>query len=144
MINMFYSAKNNGFYCADLRSVYEASVNGWPDDANSVSAADYENLLQGQSTGRIITADSEGQPILVDPVIDWLSRAEKQRVNLLAVATSKTADWRTELELGIISDDDRSALIIWMTYIRTLNNLDFKTLKSEEGFYAIDWPLMPV
>lgn len=143
MSDIYYSAKNSGFYHVDLKAVYEASANGWPDDAIAVVAADYENLLLEQSGGRIITAGSEGQPILVDPVIDWLNRAEQQRVNLLAVATSTTADWRTELELGVISDKDRAALVIWMAYIRALKTMHLSGVDSEAAFVGINWPSVP-
>lgn len=143
MINMFYSAKNNGFYCADLRAVYEASVNGWPEDAVSVAEADYENLLQGQSTGRIITADTDGRPMLVDPVIDWQARAEQQRKNYIASANEITSDWRTELQLDVIADDDRISLTNWMAYIRALKSLDLSGVDSEASFDAVDWPAEP-
>lgn len=143
MINMFYSAKNNGFYCADLRAVYDASANGWPDDARAISSADYEKLLQGQSAGRIITADSDGQPILTDPVIDWQDRAEQQRKNHIVTANETTADWRTELELGVISDEDRAALVIWMAYIRSLKTLELSAVDSEAAFDGINWPAVP-
>lgn len=143
MINMFYSAKNNGFYCADLRANYDASANGWPDDAIAVSAADYENLLQGQSAGRIITADSDGQPVLTDPVIDWQDRAEQQRKNHIATANEITSDWRTELQLEVITDDDRINLTNWMAYIRALKTLDLSAVDSEASFYTVDWPSEP-
>lgn len=143
MINMFYSAKNNGFYCADLRAVYDASANGWPDDAIHVTSADYENLLQGQSAGRIITAGSDGQPILSDPVINWQDRAEQQRKNCIATANETTSDWRTELQLDVITDDDRISLTNWMAYIRALKTLDLSAVDSEASFDAVDWPAEP-
>jgi len=143
MSDIYYSAANNGFYHVDFRELYEASANGWPDDAIAVSAADYANLLQGQSAGRIITADSDGQPILTDPVIDWQERAEQQRKNHIATANETTADWRTELQLGVISDDEKSALVIWMAYIRALKALDLTAIDSEAAFDAVEWPAMP-
>ncbi|MEN4562317.1 tail fiber assembly protein [Pantoea agglomerans] len=143
MSDIYYSATNNGFYHVAFREIYEASANGWPDDAIAVSAADYENLLQGQSAGRIITTDSDGQPILTDPVIDWQERAEQQRKNHIATANETTADWRTELQLGVISDDEKSALVIWMAYIRALKSLDLSAVDSEAAFDAVEWPAMP-
>lgn len=143
MSDIYYSAANNGFYHVDFRELYEASANGWPDDAIAVSAADYENLLQGQSAGRIITADSDGQPILTDPVIDWQERAEQQRQGLLLAANAAIADWRTELQLDVISENDRASLIKWMEYIKSLKSLDFSALSNESDYTLFKWPASP-
>lgn len=143
MSDIYYSATNNGFYHVAFREIYEASANGWPDDAIAVSAADYENLLQGQSAGRIIAADTDGQPILTDPVIDWQERAEQQRKNHIATANEITLDWRTELQLNVITDDDRASLTNWMAYIRALKTLDLSAVDSEAAFDGINWPDVP-
>lgn len=143
MSNIYYSAKNNGFYHDDFRELYEASANGWPDDAVAVSVSEYENLLQGQSVGRIITADSEGQPILINPEIDWQARAEQQRGDLLSAANVTIADWRTELQLDVINEEDRASLIKWMEYIRNLKSLVFSDIVDDADYYSIIWPEQP-
>ncbi|MDC6402808.1 tail fiber assembly protein [Enterobacter asburiae] len=38
------------------------------------------------------------------------AQAEKERQRLLTNASSFTDDWRTELSLGIISDEDKAKL----------------------------------
>lgn len=143
MSNIYYSAKRNGFYDVDLKEVYKSSANGWPDDAVAISTAQYEELLQGQSSGRLITADSSGLPILIDPEIDWQARAEQQRQSLLSAANVKIADWRTELQLDVISENDRASLIKWMEYIRSLKSLDFPALSIESEYNSIKWPVGP-
>lgn len=143
MSDIYYSATNNGFYHDAFRELYEASSNGWPDDAVAVPASEYEKLLKGQSVGRIITADSEGQPILVDPVIDWKDRAEQQRQSLLLAANAAIADWRTELQLDVISENDRASLIKWMEYIKSLKSLDFSALSNESDYTLFKWPVSP-
>ncbi|MGC0781877.1 tail fiber assembly protein [Pantoea agglomerans] len=143
MSNIYYSGKRNGFYDVDLKEVYKSSANGWPDDAVAISTAQYEELLQGQSSGRLITADSSGLPILIDPEIDWQARAEQQRQGLLSAANATIADWRTELQLDVISENDRASLIKWMEYIRSLKSLDFSTLKNESDYTSFKWPVSP-
>lgn len=143
MSDIYYSATNNGFYHDAFRELYEASSNGWPDDAVAVPASEYENLLRGQSIGRIITADSEGQPILVDPVIDWQDRAEQQRQGLILAANAAIADWRTELQLDVISENDRASLVKWMEYIRNLKSLVFSDIVDDADYNSIVWPEQP-
>jgi hypothetical protein len=58
---MFYAKSTNGFYIA--------SINGdnIPEDAVEITEAEHATLLEGQSLGKVITADGEGRPILIDP-----------------------------------------------------------------------------
>lgn len=136
----FYSAKRNAFYPESLRSDYDASPDGWPDDAVAVSDEQYQALLNGQAGGKVIAADSDGNPKLTDPIIDWQDRAESQRQSLLTAANAATADWRTELQLDIISEEDKAILIEWMAYIKTLKALDFSGVGDEAEYNSIVWP----
>lgn len=65
--------------------------------------------------------------------------AERLRQQLLANADAVTADWRTELALGEISDTDKASLSAWMAYKR-----DVKAVKGDvaitDGFA---WPTKP-
>lgn len=143
MSDIYYSATNNGFYHDAFREVYEASANGWPDDAQQITDELYRSLIEGQASGKMIVAGTNGAPVLADRLIDWSARAEQQRTDLLTTANSMTADWRTELELGVISDLDRSALVMWMAYIRALKSLDLSSVKDEAGYNVIAWPESP-
>lgn len=143
MSDIYYSATNNGFYHDAFREVYEASANGWPDDAQQITDELYRSLIEGQASGKMIVAGTNGAPVLADRLIDWSARAEQQRTDLMTTANSMTADWRTELELGVISDLDRSALVMWMAYIRALKSLDLSSVKDEAGYNMIAWPESP-
>lgn len=63
--------------------------------------------------------------------------AEQFRDGLLQNANKITADWRTELALGIISDDDKAKLILWMKYIKAVKAVDVSTAPD------IEWPEKP-
>ncbi|EAY7431598.1 tail fiber assembly protein, partial [Salmonella enterica] len=65
------------------------------------------------------------------------------RQKLLDGANSTIADWRTELALGEISDDDKASLTKWMAYIRALKTLDLTAVPDEATFIAIRWPALP-
>lgn len=63
--------------------------------------------------------------------------AEQQKSALLAEAQSTISLWQTELQLGIISDDDKASLIAWMKYIQALNAVDTSAAPD------IEWPVKP-
>ncbi|ASD51166.1 tail fiber assembly protein [Erwinia phage EtG] len=63
--------------------------------------------------------------------------AEQKKSALLAEAQSTISLWQTELQLGIISDDDKVSLIRWMKYIQALNAVDTSTAPD------IRWPEQP-
>lgn len=58
---MFYSKTTGGFY--------DTAIHGdnMPEDAVAINNVFYESLLQGQSMGKVISADASGHPVLVDP-----------------------------------------------------------------------------
>lgn len=63
--------------------------------------------------------------------------AEKKKAELLGDAQKIISLWQTELQLGIISDEDKADLISWVSYIKELKNVD-TSLTS-----AIEWPNKP-
>lgn len=63
--------------------------------------------------------------------------AEQQKSALLVEAQSTIGLWQTELQLGIISDDDKASLIAWMKYIQAMNAVDTSTAPD------IEWPVKP-
>ncbi|MEQ0244315.1 tail fiber assembly protein [Klebsiella sp. CN_Kp084] len=63
--------------------------------------------------------------------------AEQQKQALLSEARQQITGWQTELQLGIISDDDKARLISWMNYIKAVQAVD--TSKAPD----ISWPELP-
>ncbi|MCV5591606.1 tail fiber assembly protein, partial [Escherichia coli] len=63
--------------------------------------------------------------------------ADKQKAILLVKAKEKISFWTTELQLGIISDEDKTSLIAWIWYIKALQEVD--TSKAPD----ITWPAKP-
>lgn len=76
-------------------------------------------------------------------VVDYQSRAESKRRTLLHAVRNNTADWRTELELGVITDEDKASLAEWMACIKALRALDFSGVTDEASYEAISWPAHP-
>ena len=63
--------------------------------------------------------------------------AEQQKAALLAEVQTTISLWQTELQLGIISDEDKASLIAWMKYIKAVQVVD--TSKAPD----ITWPDKP-
>ncbi|HCD5607901.1 TPA: tail fiber assembly protein [Escherichia coli] len=75
--------------------------------------------------------------------VDYSQQAETQRQRLLAAAQDVISDWKTELELGTISDDDKARLMQWMAYIKSVKGLDFSAVTDEASVNSISWPERP-
>ncbi|WP_110915432.1 tail fiber assembly protein [Enterobacter roggenkampii] len=66
-----------------------------------------------------------------------MEAAEQQKAALLTEAQTTISLWQTELQLGIISDEDKASLIAWMNYIKEVQAVD--TSKAQ----GITWPDKP-
>lgn len=58
---MLYSKSTSGFYSRDIHG------DNIPEDAVEITSEQHAALLEGQSQGKIISADENGYPILIDP-----------------------------------------------------------------------------
>ncbi len=63
--------------------------------------------------------------------------ANQQKQALLDNAAEVTSDWKTELALGIIGDEDKVSLIEWMNYTKAVKAVDTSTAPD------ITWPTPP-
>lgn len=63
--------------------------------------------------------------------------ADRKKSELIAEAISTTAMWRTELQLGILSDVDKESLTAWINYYKAVQAVD--TSKAPD----IEWPDKP-
>ncbi|MFX2554621.1 tail fiber assembly protein [Enterobacter roggenkampii] len=113
----------------------------WPSDAVLVSEEEAETYWmtappEGKQLGVI-----KGKPAWIDippPSQDELiMAAERKREFLLREAQETISFWQTELQLGIISDEDKASLIAWMNYIKAVQAVD--TSKAPD----ITWPTPP-
>lgn len=66
-----------------------------------------------------------------------IETAEQQKAALLAKAQTTIGLWQTELQLGIISDEDKASLISWLTYIKQLQVVNTSMAPD------IEWPIPP-
>ncbi|MCM7155143.1 tail fiber assembly protein [Enterobacter roggenkampii] len=63
--------------------------------------------------------------------------AEQKKAALLVEAQATISLWQTELQLDIISDEDKASLIAWMSYIKAVQAVDTSAAPD------INWPEKP-
>lgn len=128
---IYFSRSSNGFFMDSIND-------NMPADIVEISSDLYNTLMAGQQNGgKVIESDDDGYPILVSPKVDHIAQAENQRAQLLATADDVTADWRVELMLGDISDEDKSKLSAWMDYKKEVKAVDTSTAPD------VSWPAQP-
>ncbi|EAW1072346.1 tail fiber assembly protein [Salmonella enterica subsp. enterica serovar Oranienburg] len=111
----------------------------WPVNMSvaEIDAADCPDDCRGD--GSWLYRDGKVLPVPVD----YQAKAETTRQKLLNDAGNAIKDWRTELTLEIISDENKATLIMWMNYINVLKSLDLTGVSDEATFTAIRWPVLP-
>lgn len=108
----------------DGEKITISKLGGYPSDTTTIAPATAYDKWDGEKWVTDIDAKKK----------DDISDAELKRNTLLSEANNITADWRTELTLGIISDADKEKLIVWMEYIKAVKAVDTSTAPD------IEWP----
>ncbi|HBD1051973.1 TPA: tail fiber assembly protein [Escherichia coli] len=132
-MKIYCSLSMSGFY------IEGASVE-IPDDAVELDEETYNTLMDGNHEEGMEIDFSSFPPTLVKavPTTDQLIEiAEQQKAQKLSDAQSKISLWQTELQLGIISDEDKANLIDWINYIKQLQVMDTSLAPN------VDWPVEP-
>lgn len=75
--------------------------------------------------------------------IDYVALANNQRNKLIEIARTNSSDLKAELDLGIISEEDKEKLKEYMIYIKTLKGLDLNYVKNKSLLESINWPKAP-
>ncbi|EPU1262473.1 TPA: tail fiber assembly protein [Citrobacter freundii] len=131
----FYSPSLNGFLLEQTAESYSGN------DLVEVTEETYIEFIKGR--GNQVMLPGQTGPVWGDvapPTHEQLlADVERQRTALLLYADTVTADWRTELALGDISDDDRIKLSAWMAYKRAV-----KAVIAEDAIRdGFQWPAIP-
>lgn len=114
----------------------------WPA-SNSVAEIALDDVPNGLSINGEWVFDGEQIQPRTTTLEEWQAKAKTLQQNLLNDAGTVTADWRTELQLGIISDEDKLTLIEWMNYIKSVKSLDLSEVKDEATLNEVAWPDKP-
>lgn len=88
-MTIYYSKQTGGFY---IEEIHGADI---PADAVEISEAKHREMIDGQSSGKIIGADSKGNPVLQDaPEPESLTREQIEAMRLRAYADPLTGSDR--------------------------------------------------
>ncbi|MFP1927394.1 tail fiber assembly protein [Lonsdalea quercina] len=134
-----YKFSNGLFYPFSLQSAYE-SAGTWPEIGVEVTD-DVFKSFSAAPEGKVVGVDGGGYPCWVEvPPLshdELIAIAESKRVQLLNHADEVVKDWRVELALDEISDEDKAELSAWMAYKRAVKAVDVSTAPE------ISWPVGP-
>jgi hypothetical protein len=136
----YFSASTNGFYSSENQALFE-EAGTWPVDAVAVTDEKYTELFDGQTSGKVITADKKGKPVLTDPPLpttgELLTNAENQREALMAKANAAVTPLQDAVDIGEVTERELASLTAWKKYRVALNRLDLSTAPE------ITWPEVP-
>lgn len=109
------------------------------DDDNNIFAYEDDGSQDEYIGGKKQITKEEAHAILNPPLTheQEVLAAELTRDELILSAKSTISLWQTELQLGIISNDDKASLIQWIDYIKDVQSVDTSTAPD------IDWPVEP-
>lgn len=105
----------------------------------------WQEIVIGQSKGKVIKQDESGFPVLKDPdpfSMEQLSLiAENKRTALLEEARKAISIWQTKLMIGRkLTEKENSLLNAWLDYIDTLEAIDTHVTSKD---MQITWPVTP-
>jgi hypothetical protein len=111
---MYYAKSTCGFYTPDINPVI-------PADAVEITEEYYQSLLEGQSNGLQIVADTQGYPILITPVpVPATAEQNQQKASSLLYST----DWTTITDVASPTNNpylsNQAAFISYRNEIRKI------------------------
>ncbi|MGO4364523.1 phage tail assembly chaperone [Pseudomonas sp. PAB10] len=122
-MSLHYSATTGGFYDTGIHKIM-------PADIVEITAKERTDLLAGERQSRVIVADGNGRPVLIDPVEDPGARITQERA--WRDAELQSIQWlrdrhRDELELSVKASLSAEQYAELLTYLQLLR----------------DWPASP-
>lgn len=127
MSKYYYSASTNSFYAAGLYEDYVAAES-WPADAKEVSDQVFSTFSAPSDNSMVRSCNADGEPCWIErPALtqaEEMAEAEIKRNAYLSNAQEIILNWQSELTLGIISDEDKDSLILWLNYINKIQAMD--------------------
>lgn len=119
----------------DYRS-YGFSPELWGGNVISVEVPD--NFSGGNKTYNPETGNWITDQPYVPTHEDRVREAEMERQRLIDEANAIMADWLIDLQLGMISDEDKAKLILWRQYVKDVKATDISSAPE------VLWPEKPI
>lgn len=128
MEDIYFSARELGFFIGSWRDEGIYTDDNWPDDAVLLTAEEVnEYHAKGSPAGKVL-GSKEGRPVWVDTPApsheEQIAAAEQKRLTLRAIADSEIA-WRQDaVDAGIATAEEAAALAEWKKYRVLLMRVD--------------------
>ncbi|NHB61195.1 tail fiber assembly protein [Photorhabdus sp. RW14-46] len=137
----FYSAKTNSFYPMELEQNYIAS-GSLPDDIIEVGIDIYQEYAANNvPEGKYRIAGQNGLPEWADtppPTKEELQQyVESKKQQFIVEASQQIAPLQDAVDLGIATQEEEAALLVWKKYRVMLNRIDISQAPD------IEWPEQP-
>ncbi|MFU0920779.1 tail fiber assembly protein [Kluyvera sichuanensis] len=122
--------------------VDESTGRSWSTSPAAFDGVNYPVIVHDDFTGGAMTHNRLTNEWIVDPPYvptheDDVRDAEACRRNLITEAEKTMAGWILDLNLGLISDEDKQKLIAWRLYVKELDALELDAAPE------IEWPPRP-
>lgn len=96
-----------------------------------------KEFMGGAMTYNCLTGEWVPDPVYVRTHADDVHDATIKRDQLIQEANSIMSGWVLDLNLGLISDEDKQKLIAWRLYVKSLDALELDAAPD------IEWPPKP-
>ncbi|MEQ6281121.1 tail fiber assembly protein [Kluyvera huaxiensis] len=114
----------------------------WSTTPSAFDGLNYPAIVPDDFTGGAMTHNRVTDEWVTDPAyvrshVDDVYDAEASRSQLKAEADDTMSGWVLDLNLGLISDEDKQKLIAWRLYVKALDALELDAAPD------IEWPPRP-
>lgn len=139
MVGIYFSAQELGFFNDSWLGEGIYTEDNWPNDAVLMTPEELEEYHgKGSPEGKVL-GSKDGRPAWVDlPHEMQVNIANYKKQSLIDDANQKISVWKITLLMGDeLSDEDKTQLRAWISFINALNAID--TEKAPD----INWPVGP-
>ena len=127
-----------------MKTIYVSQKNNrdWSTSASAFGGLNYPVIVAdgfsgGAMTYNRFTAEWIADPVYVRTHDDDVFDAEATRKQLKEEAEDIMSGWVLDLNLGLISEEDKQKLIAWRLYVKELDALELDAAPE------IEWPPKP-
>ncbi|HAT7516955.1 TPA: tail fiber assembly protein [Kluyvera ascorbata] len=114
----------------------------WSSSALAFGGQNYVANVPDDFTGGAMMHNRVTDEWVADPAYirtheDDVRDAERKRAELMQEAEQVMSEWKLDLALGLISEEDKQKLIAWRLYVKELDALELDAAPE------IEWPPVP-
>lgn len=140
MEEIYFSAREAGFFIGSWLEEGIYTEDNWPDDAILLTEEEIEEYHGKGSPEGMVLGSKDGRPV-------WVELSNEMQVNLAAfkkqslldAANQKISLWQTKLLMGRkLTEAEMANLGLWLDYIDALDAIDPSDAPD------IEWPVEPL